>query len=305
MRLEQLKYLQEIGRQRSMTKAAEILHISQPTLSEAIKNLENELEIELFERQHKGVRLTFAGEKTVEAAEQIFFQIEILHKEINALKHEKDKVEKNFNLETVSFIGNTYLIPFFKICREENWNISVTIRDAKEILERIIQKQVPAGIILSERDYFHRFKKASHSLMSWEIRKGNLKAIIHKEHPLNKYDIVPIRRFLQYPLLFFKNGCIPIQTILKPYGQPKSIIESNIYTLPQNFLCAEEGVCLSSSIITEYFQKYPFDQEDLVLKSLDVLIPVDLYLIMHQDYAENTAGKNFCEFVLKNFLAGQ
>lgn len=63
MRLEQLNYLIEITRLRSISGAAEALHISQPALSAAVKSLETELGKTLFKRTNRGIFLTAEGEK--------------------------------------------------------------------------------------------------------------------------------------------------------------------------------------------------------------------------------------------------
>ena len=60
MRLEQLSYLIEITRLRSISRAAETLHISQPALSASVKSLETELGRTLFKRTNRGIFLTAA-----------------------------------------------------------------------------------------------------------------------------------------------------------------------------------------------------------------------------------------------------
>lgn len=72
LRSEPLYYLLEVGRCQSMTAAAEKLHVTQPTLSIAIKNLESDLGVKLIERMYHGVYLTEDGEKIVELAEKAF-----------------------------------------------------------------------------------------------------------------------------------------------------------------------------------------------------------------------------------------
>lgn len=58
MKLHQLRYFQEVCRQHSITKAAEELHISQPAVSAAIRELEEEFGLKLFKRSHKKLVLT-------------------------------------------------------------------------------------------------------------------------------------------------------------------------------------------------------------------------------------------------------
>ncbi|MCM3634314.1 LysR family transcriptional regulator [Paenibacillus camelliae] len=66
MDLLSLRYFQVVANVQSMTKAAEILHISQPALSKMIKHLENELTVELFDRTGKYIRLNEYGRRFLE-----------------------------------------------------------------------------------------------------------------------------------------------------------------------------------------------------------------------------------------------
>ncbi len=63
MELLQLQYFSEVARQKSVTKAAQLLHVSQPSLSQTIRRLENELDVKLFEKAGKGIRLTAKGRR--------------------------------------------------------------------------------------------------------------------------------------------------------------------------------------------------------------------------------------------------
>ena len=66
-----MEYVYEIYTEKSFTKAAEKLYISQPCLSAAIKKIEDEIGMPLFERRHSTLVLTEVGEKYLKAAEQI------------------------------------------------------------------------------------------------------------------------------------------------------------------------------------------------------------------------------------------
>ena len=67
MEIRNLEYFLEVARTKSFTKAAQNLFITQPTISRMIKNLEDELEVELFERLGKGVELTDAARRAAAA----------------------------------------------------------------------------------------------------------------------------------------------------------------------------------------------------------------------------------------------
>lgn len=72
MNLLQLKYFQEVARYQNITKTAEILHVSQPSLSTSIKHLEEELGIELFDRKGKSIVLNEDGQNFLRDINSVF-----------------------------------------------------------------------------------------------------------------------------------------------------------------------------------------------------------------------------------------
>ena len=75
MQIQQLTYFVAIAEQGSINKAAEKLFVTQPNLSKAISNLENELKVRIFNRTNKGVVLTDEGKKLYQYARTIINQI--------------------------------------------------------------------------------------------------------------------------------------------------------------------------------------------------------------------------------------
>ena len=74
MTLTELKYIVAVARERHFGKAAEACYVSQPTLSVAIKKLEDELEVKLFERSAGEVTVTPLGEQIVQQAQSVLDQ---------------------------------------------------------------------------------------------------------------------------------------------------------------------------------------------------------------------------------------
>ena len=84
MTIQQLQYVLEISRTGSVSKAAKTLYLSQPNLSNAIKNLENELGITIFERTPMGMQLTASGMKLAKKATSIMADIQEITSGISA-----------------------------------------------------------------------------------------------------------------------------------------------------------------------------------------------------------------------------
>ena len=76
MDLESLKSFYHVAKEGSFSRAAKVLHVSQPAMSVRIKTLETELGERLFDRARQGVALTEAGAVLFESAEKIFGDVE-------------------------------------------------------------------------------------------------------------------------------------------------------------------------------------------------------------------------------------
>lgn len=88
MNLKQAHYIQTVAREGGITPAAKKLHISQPSLSQMLKQVEGELGVALFDRSVSPFQLTFAGEKYLHAAEIMLRTNEQLENEIREIKDE-------------------------------------------------------------------------------------------------------------------------------------------------------------------------------------------------------------------------
>jgi LysR family transcriptional regulator, hydrogen peroxide-inducible genes activator len=107
MTLTELKYIVAVARERHFGRAAEACFVSQPTLSVAVKKLEEELDIKIFERGANEVSVTPLGEQIVRQAQQVIEQAAAI-KEIAKLG--KDPVSGPLRLGVIYTIG-PYLLP--------------------------------------------------------------------------------------------------------------------------------------------------------------------------------------------------
>lgn len=107
MTLTELKYIVAVAREKHFGRAAEACFVSQPTLSVAIKKLEDELDVKIFERGANEVSVTPLGEEIVRQAQQVIEQAATI-KEI--AKRGKDPVSGPLRLGIIYTIG-PYLLP--------------------------------------------------------------------------------------------------------------------------------------------------------------------------------------------------
>ncbi|MBK1687451.1 LysR substrate-binding domain-containing protein [Rubrivivax gelatinosus] len=107
MTLTELKYIVAVARERHFGRAAEACFVSQPTLSVAIKKLEEELDVKLFERGASEVSVTPLGEEIVRQAQQVIEQAQSIRE---IAKRGKDPVSGPLRMGVIYTIG-PYLLP--------------------------------------------------------------------------------------------------------------------------------------------------------------------------------------------------
>lgn len=110
MNIKQIEYFVEVAKTKNYTKAAQKLYISQSAITKQIVLLEEELEVELFVRNNKGVQLTLAGEIFLKDAIEILNKIEKSQKKIESFK---SGMTGHLNLGYVTGLERTSMIKAF------------------------------------------------------------------------------------------------------------------------------------------------------------------------------------------------
>lgn len=117
--LRQYEIVIEIARQGSVSKAAETLHVSQPTISKLLQKLENELQTELFDRSCLPLKLTPAGKSYVEAGQKILNVQHQLEKQLDRLKdNSANDIRIGISPSRAPYLLPELLCRFRKVCPE-------------------------------------------------------------------------------------------------------------------------------------------------------------------------------------------
>lgn len=123
MRLEHFRYIVEIARCKSMSKASKKLFITQPSLSTAIQSLETELGFQIFKRSASGVALTEKGATLLNIAEEIVFQLD----RIKELSNPDTTASININIAAVPVFCNALMIDLIQQLHRTSPYISLNI----------------------------------------------------------------------------------------------------------------------------------------------------------------------------------
>jgi LysR family transcriptional regulator, benzoate and cis,cis-muconate-responsive activator of ben and cat genes len=124
MELRHLRYFVAVGKCLSFTRAAEMLHISQPPLSRQIQELEEEVGTALFDRTGKKTSLTEAGSYLLVEAERLLEGLEAACRNASAIS---DKA-RTLNVGCVSFFFTTGLVPFMEALRKDRPDLRLELR---------------------------------------------------------------------------------------------------------------------------------------------------------------------------------
>ena len=146
MNLNQLHYFAKLAEVEHYTKAAEELSISQPAVSQAIKQLENTLDAALFHRAAKGVRLTSEGELLYSYVAKGYEQIEMGVKKVHQMQNmELGEVRIGASDMTLQF----YLLPYLEKFHEQYPGIKVIVTNAPtpETLNYLREGHIDFGIV--------------------------------------------------------------------------------------------------------------------------------------------------------------
>lgn len=181
--LQQLRILKAVASEKSFTKAAEILYVSQPSLSKQIKILENRLGIVLLNRENSTISLTEAGRVFLQYSERI---LALCEESCRALNDVKNGDRGNLTVGASQTIG-TYLMPRVLALFAQNYpqiNIKVQVDSTRVIAKNVVNREIDIAVVGG--DVPDELKK---NLDIENFVEDELILIVPKSHPfaLKKY----------------------------------------------------------------------------------------------------------------------
>ena len=253
MTLQQLHYVITISETGSFNKAAEILYITQPSLTGSVKDLEKELGITIFHRSGRGVSLTNDGLEFITYARQVYHQYETL-----IAKYGKSgKRKKKFGVSTqhYSFAVKSF-VETVKHFDTEEYEFAIRETKTKEVIDDVRTLKSEIGIL-----YMSDFnRKAIEKL----LRTNNLEfhkliecdayVYLWKGHPLANNKSISFCELSDYPCLSFEQGAggsfYFAEEILST-NEYSRVIKATDRATMLNLMVGLNGYTLCSGIICE------------------------------------------------------
>ena len=253
MTLTQLNYLITIAETKSLNKAAEQLYVSQPSLTNAIKELEKELGITLFYRSGRGVTLTNDGTEFLLYAKQIYGQYESVWEKYGQGGSYKKKV--GVSTQHYSFAVKAF-VDMAKEFDMSKYEFALRETRTMEVISDVNTMKSEIGILyLSD---FNR-KAIEKLLKSYDLEFHHLVdcqayVYIWKDHPLAKEASISFAQLNGYPCLSFEQGdnsSFYFAEEILSTNEYSQVIKANDRATMLNLMVGLNGYTLCSGIICE------------------------------------------------------
>ena len=187
MNLQQLQYFKVISQTKNFTTASNILSITQPALSKAISKLEEELDVQLFEREGRNIKITKYGEVFLKYAESALNDIEKGIEKIHDMKTNNDNI---ISIASTYCIGATF-IPFL-ISNFINSHIQTRFNFNNQSTEEIFKDLKYERVDLGFFDSIEKIDKYS-EIETILVKKEEYVLMVPKNHHLANREEVELK----------------------------------------------------------------------------------------------------------------
>lgn len=205
MTLQQLLYFVTAVECGNITAAAEKLYISQPSLSNAIHNLEKEMGVVAFSRSNKGVVLTHEGEELLSFSRNLLEQAEVMKEHFGT--GEKRSPRFSVSCQHYSFAVNAF-VELVKEFDADQYSFILRETQTGEIIDDVANGNSEIGIIYLSESNEEVLKKLikKNELVYTELFSAKPHVFICKDHPLAEKKYVTAEELKPYPYLVFEQG---------------------------------------------------------------------------------------------------
>lgn len=284
MELKQLEYFQMTSRLKNITRAAKRLSVSQPNITVAIKKLEAELGIQLFERSQKQLSLTPEGAVFLNRIEQALRNIQDAVLEVNDYKQLQKGTIK---IGIPSMIG-AYLFPkIFSGFQKKYSHLDIYLyeKGSISIRESLERDELDFGIVI--------ISNASPSLQLLQMSKNQVVACVPIDHPLAQKECLSWSDVSDIDLIILREGSfirnMITQKLKENNVKPNIVLESNQIETIKGLVSSNVGMTFLLDFVVK-------DAKNIKILPLKDPIYVDIGLAWKKDRYISKAAQSFINF---------
>ena len=253
MTLQQIHYLMQIEDAGSINRAAEQLYVSQPALTSALREAEEELGFRIFNRTSRGISLTRDGAEFLSQARQIYQQYDLLMGKYGSERRIRQKF--GISSQHYSFVVEAFS-NMTKHYDTAEYQFSILETRTGDVIRNVTTGKSDIGILFLS-SYNHRFltKIFREELLEFHpLIECSAYVYLHKNHPLARRESISFEELLPYPCIQFDQGsgstAYLAEEILIDRNYPR-VIHTNDRATNLNLMKSIHGYTLCSGIISE------------------------------------------------------
>lgn len=292
MNLNYLQYFRVLAQTEHYTHAAELLDITQPSLSHAISSLEDELGIYLFEKQGRNVRLSKYGKLFYEYIDQ---GLHLIEEGERKLKQATSADHGHIDLAYIYTLGSHYvpdlLSRFLSLPRHSHIEFSLKQGSTVNLIQGLKEEQYDIAFC----SYVAQEESNIHFL---PIAQEELVLIVSNKHPLATRDTIDLKEVKDLPFVYFDktSGIRPLIDDLfdQIHCKPNILCEVEEDHAVIGLVAVDYGIALVPHIPA--IKHYP-------VKALTIINPPHkrfIYLATMKNRYQTPAVREFCNFVIHN-----
>ncbi|HEN7902830.1 LysR family transcriptional regulator [Streptococcus agalactiae] len=296
MRIQQLQYVIKIVETGSMNEAAKQLYITQPSLSNAVRNLETEMGIQIFIRNPKGITLTKDGMEFLSYARQILEQTALLEE-----RYKGDNTSRELfsvSSQHYAFVVNAF-VALFNGTDMTQYELFLRETRTWEIIDDVKNFRSEIGVLFLNsynRDVLTKLFD-DNSLIATTLFTTTPHIFVSKSNPLANRKKLSMKDLEDYPYLSYDQGLHNSfyfsEEMMSQIPHPKSIVVSDRATL-FNLMIGLDGYTVATGILNS-----KLNGDEIVAIPLDVDDVIDIVYIRHDKANLSKMGQKFIDYLLE------
>lgn len=252
MRIQQLEYLERIVEAGSINEAAKRLFLTQPSLSNAIKELENEMGIQIFQRSSGGISLTAEGREFMTYSKQILDQVNLMNERYKNGQQRKQSF--SVSAQHYAFVVHAF-VELIKSVNANEYQFTLRETETQNIFNDLAQFKSELGILytngFNQKIMQRLFKENNLVFTPLFVAKPHI--FVSRYNPLTSKSSVNLSDLEDFPYLSYEQGEVNSfyfsEEILSTLSHKKSIKVSDRATI-FNLMVGLNGYTISSGIIS-------------------------------------------------------
>jgi len=298
MEINQIRYVIKVAQHQNFSRAAEELFITQPTLSQQISKLEKELDLILFERTTRSVKLTRVGEEFVEKAIKVISAWEDLELVMKKQKNlENGRIVVGI-LPTLSQLGLTHHIASFL---EKYQDIKIDFVEAwsEALIPLLHSNKVDIAFF---NPLFFKGKDKDPYIEHYPLLEDSVVLIVNKHHAFAKKPFVTLEQLNNIPVIMLTGNCSIRKTIDSVFTKhninPLVVCECSSVETVMSLISEGMGISFLSSKVASNYKKY----KNIKIIPIQPRIKTFTVMALSPSKKHSPASIALKNFILNNFL---